>query len=64
MGEVVNLRQARKSKAHAEADKKAEENRAAFGRSKGEKKKSAAETALHQKLLDGHLKSPPPRGES
>jgi hypothetical protein len=65
MGEVINLRLARKAKARDDADKQATENRAAFGRSKGEKKKIASENALEQKRLDGHhLKSPPPCGES
>jgi hypothetical protein len=36
-GDIVNLRQFRKSKARAEKDAKAEQNRAKFGRTKGQK---------------------------
>nr|WP_295465548.1 DUF4169 family protein [Mesorhizobium sp.] len=54
MGEVVNLRLARKRKARAEHDAKATANRALHGRSKSEK---IAETTSRQRgeaLLDGH----------
>ena len=54
MGEVVNLRLARKRKAPAEHDAKATANRALHGRSKSEK---IAETTSRQRgeaLLDGH----------
>lgn len=43
MGEVVNLRLARKAKARAEAERKADENRAKFGQTKTVRKQTAAE---------------------
>jgi hypothetical protein len=57
-GDVINLRLARKSKARAEAEKQAEENRLKFGRSKIEKKLSAAKKNLADKSLDGHKRDP------
>ena len=52
-GDVINLRLARKNKARSEAEKRAEENRAKFGRSKAEKSLSAAVKNLTEKSLDG-----------
>lgn len=43
MGEIVNLRQARKAKSRMEAEKRAEENRVKFGRGKAEKSLIKAE---------------------
>lgn len=43
MGEVINLRLARKAKARTEAERKAEENRAKFGEAKAVRKQNAAE---------------------
>lgn len=64
MGEVVNLRLARKRKARAEHDVEAAANRALHGRSKSQK---AAETAARKRseaLLDGHsLQKPDPDGQ-
>ena len=54
MGEIVNLRQFRKQKARAEAEKTAEQNRASFGRTKAEKKLSQAEQDLAKSRLDSH----------
>lgn len=53
MGEVVNLRLARKAKARAGKEATAAANRAAFGRGKAEKAaaRAAAQRAAH--LLDG-----------
>lgn len=54
MGEVVNLRQARKAKARAEKEVVAEANRHKFGRTKSEKLKDAAEKARAEKHIDAH----------
>jgi hypothetical protein len=54
MGEIVNLRRARKDRARAQADHKAQINRAAFGRSASERKTSAAERELSQRRIEGH----------
>ncbi len=54
MGEVVNLRLKRKAKVRAEAAEQAEENRAAFGRRKDEKKLTILLKDQAEKSLDGH----------
>lgn len=57
-GDVINLRLARKNKARGEAKKRAEENRAKFGRSKEEKSLSAAVKNLADRTLDGSKRDP------
>lgn len=54
MGEIVNLRRARKDRKREDADRKAEANRLAFGRSKAEKTSTALETSLAERRLSGH----------
>ena len=54
MAEIVNLKRARKHKDRATAKAGAAENRAAFGRTKAEKKLSRAEKDAAQRKLDGH----------
>ncbi|MCC2981438.1 MULTISPECIES: DUF4169 family protein [unclassified Sphingomonas] len=53
MGEVINLRRARKARARADAQDKAAANRLAFGRTKAEREAAVAEAARHDRLLDG-----------
>jgi hypothetical protein len=53
-GDIVNLRQFRKSKARAEKDAKAEQNRAKFGRTKGQKQLDKAAEDAARRHLDGH----------
>nr|WP_298092847.1 DUF4169 family protein [uncultured Sphingomonas sp.] len=53
MGEVINLRQARKRRVRETAAVKAAENRARFGRSKNEVVAEKAETTRRELLLDG-----------
>ena len=53
MGEVVNLRRARKVKARDEADAQAAANRAAHGRTRLEKQAEAAERSRSARALDG-----------
>ncbi|MEG3090886.1 DUF4169 family protein [Sphingomonas sp. PB1R3] len=53
MGDVVNFRQARKGLARKAAEQQATENRARFGRTKGEKLRDAAEQARVRRELDG-----------
>ena len=53
MGEVVNLRRARKARARGAAEAQAAANRAAFGRTKAEKQAIADETARRERDLDG-----------
>ena len=50
--DVVNLRQFRKVKARSEKERKAEQNRLTFGRSKAEKNLTDALNAKAEKTLD------------
>lgn len=52
MGEVINLRNFRKSRERDERTKKAAENRSRSGRSKDERKRDAAETEATVSFLD------------
>ncbi len=52
MGEIINLNRARKARDKAEAKATAAANRAAHGRTKGEKRAADAERARVRKLLD------------
>ncbi len=56
MGEVVNLRVARKRKARAGAQQAAEANRLAFGRARSEREKTDMEKAIAERRIDGHLR--------
>lgn len=56
MAEIVNLRRFKKVKVRDEAAKQADERRAQFGRTKSEKKQSAAEKALEARKLEAHKK--------
>ena len=59
MGDVVNLRQFRKTKARAEKQKSAEQNRITFGRTKAEKELTRARNEKAEKTLDqGRLDKP------
>jgi hypothetical protein len=52
--EIVNLRRARKGKARSEREKKAADNRLAFGRTKDEKARARTERERADKKIDGH----------
>jgi len=51
---VVNLNRFRKQKARANDKKRAEGNRAKFGRTKDEKQRAKSEAEKHERHLDGH----------
>lgn len=53
MAEIVNLRRARKSRDHAQAEKDAEANRRKFGRTRAERKQKDAEAARAAREHDG-----------
>lgn len=53
MGDIVNLRRARKQKVRAEHSKSAEANRIKFGRTKAEKVLDKFETEVERRKLDG-----------
>lgn len=58
MGDVINLRQARKAKARAEKEAVAQENRARFGRTGAEKRRDTQEKDRDQRAHDGHRLDP------
>ncbi len=53
MSDIINLRQTRKRAARAAQETEAAENRAKFGRTKGERKAQAQEAEVLRKALDG-----------
>ena len=61
MGEVVNLRRARKSQERRREKVQAEQNRVSFGLSKAEKQLAEKVRAQATRNLDGHLRE---NGES
>ena len=54
MGEVINLRHARKAKARTTVEQEAEANRQKFGRRKEDKELLRQLDVLREKNLDGH----------
>ena len=54
MAGIVNLRQARKTRARAEKERAAEANRVKFGRTKAERERSGKQAELDAKRLDLH----------
>ncbi|WP_176591968.1 DUF4169 family protein [Sphingobium sp. EM0848] len=56
MGDIINLRQARKAKARVDKSRQAEINRVKFGRTKAERQAEALEEERKARLIDGaHL---------
>jgi hypothetical protein len=55
----INLNKARKAKEKADAERRAKENRAKFGRTKAEKKLEAAKAEKLAKLTEGHRRQAP-----
>ena len=54
MGEIVNLRLARKRKAREEREVEAAANRALHGRTKAEKRADETSRGRREAILDGH----------
>jgi hypothetical protein len=54
MGDVVNLKAARKARERAEARAKAAARATLFGRSRAEKARETAEAEAAERKLDGH----------
>jgi hypothetical protein len=52
MADIINLRRARKARSRAEAEKRAEENRVRFGRTKHEISVRKAEKALDERRMN------------
>ena len=53
MGDIVNLRMARKARTRAAADATAAANRAAYGQPKTERERTARDVARLERGLDG-----------
>ena len=58
MGEIVNLRRARKRQASATAEREAAANRLVHGLGKDERRRLKAEREAEAKRLDGHQLGP------
>jgi|GEM_PF-195082 hypothetical protein len=54
MGDIINLRRARKTQARKEAEQRAQQNRLTFGRSKSEKALTKARAEHDSARLDQH----------
>jgi Domain of unknown function (DUF4169) len=63
MGEIVNLRRARKRQANEAAEREAAANRFAHGRPKDERRRLKAEREAETKRLDGHRLQPSGDGD-
>lgn len=63
MGDVVNLRRARKDQARRRRETEAQGNRLSFGRTKAERDLTAASAELDRKLLDAHRLPDSPAGD-
>lgn len=61
MAEIVNLRQAKKSRARAKARAEGDANAAKFGRTKGERDLDAARAEKARAHLDAHKLDDPER---
>jgi hypothetical protein len=58
MADILSLSKARKSKAKADKEARAQENRVKFGRTKAEKDADRARTKLAEKSIDAHKREP------
>lgn len=58
MGDLVNLRRARKNRARADASSRADAKRLAFGRTKAEKALTTAQRDLAERRVEGHRMEP------
>ena len=54
MGEIVNLRNARKARTRREAEQDAARNRVAFGRTKAERQLTERELKMAEEKIDAH----------
>lgn len=55
--EIVNLRKARKARDRAEKEKRAEENRVKFGRTKAERELESANKAIDLRRIEAHKRN-------
>ncbi|TPE60503.1 DUF4169 family protein [Sandaracinobacter neustonicus] len=59
MGDIINLRQARKARKRAEAERQAEANRLKHGRTKAEKLLTEKQQQAHDRTLDNARREHP-----
>ncbi|KFG91767.1 hypothetical protein BV98_000015 [Sphingobium herbicidovorans NBRC 16415] len=59
MGDIINLRQARKAKARGEKERVAAANRAKFGRTKAERQASLQEEVRQTQRIEGNRRELP-----
>ncbi len=59
MGDLINLRRARKDRARREKEETAQANRVAFGRTKAERDLTDAQKRLEAAKLDAHRRDKP-----
>jgi len=59
-GEVINLRRARKQRAHKEKRRRGDQNAALHGRSGAERALTDAQAEQEARRLDGHRREPDP----
>ncbi len=60
MGDIVNLRQARKRKRRTDSEREAETSRLLHGRTRTEKQKTARLLEIEAKRLAAHRREAPP----
>ena len=58
MADILSLSKARKSRAKADKEARAQENRVKFGRTKAERAADKARTTLAEKSIDAHKREP------
>lgn len=63
MGDIINLRQARKAKSRKDAASAAASNRAAYGRTKAEKANAVSDRLRRDAVLDGAAIARGPDGQ-
>ncbi|OJY35967.1 MAG: hypothetical protein BGP06_19215 [Rhizobiales bacterium 65-9] len=63
MGDVINLRRARKESERRKDERRAEENRVRFGRTKQQRDADAQSEAARLSRLDAHRREPSPADE-
>ncbi|MGO8739603.1 DUF4169 family protein [Rhodoblastus sp.] len=64
MGDIVNLRRARKTRAHVKDEEKAQGNRVRFGLSKAERDLAEKSRSLAERRLEAHRLDEAPGDES
>lgn len=63
MGEIVNLRHARKRQDRRKREAEAQVNRVAFGRTKAERELTQASAELERARVEAHRLESPPRND-